>query len=236
VARHSGVHVQGAPVSKQPPKHKRRGRGANREGELKLAKKRLEDSIDDLVHHRRYTMRLDGGKLKRVRLPSLYQQVVEAVESHRAGGGGKWAGQFPFWADALVLLGEIDAEVMRMHSAPHSWKGWTVPRLTAVSQHGWRPQDCKLMLTYSAKLDAFSSRAEGLFSPKPIALSHECPECGERWVYRDQDGEEIRMAALQITENGATCGNSECRANWPVERLPLLGKILGYGGEEEGAS
>jgi hypothetical protein len=215
-------------VSKTPARHKRRGRGANREGELLLARRRLEDSIDDLVHHRRYTMRLDGGRLRRVRLPSLYQQVVEAVESHRAGGGGKWAGQFPFWADALVLLGEIDSEVLKMHSAPHSWSGWTVQRLEAVKQHGWRPQDCKLMLAYSGKLDVFSKRAEALFAPKPIGLPDACPECGERWVYRLQDGEQIRVCALQITEDGATCGNPLCRANWPVERLQILGKILGY--------
>lgn len=220
-------------VGKSPAKHKRRGAGVNREGELQLARRRLEDSVDDLVRHQRYTMRLDGGKLKRVRLPSLYQQVAEAVESHRAGGGGKWAGQFPFWADALVLLGEIDSEVLKMHPGPHSWPGWTVQRLEAVKQHGWRPQDCKLMLNYSSTLDVFSKRVEQLFAPKPIALSDACPECESRWVYREQDGEEIRVAALQITENGATCGNPECRANWPVEYLPMLGKLLGYGIPEQ---
>jgi hypothetical protein len=132
-----------------------------------------------------------------------------------------------------VLLCEIDKEVMRMHAAPHSWPGWTVQRLSAVRQRGWRPQDCKLMLSYSSKLDVFAKRAEALFTAKPIPLTDPCPECGERWVYRDQDGEEVRVAALQITEAGATCGNVECRANWPVERLQLLGRILGYGGDEE---
>lgn len=214
-------------MSAYKARHKRRGRGANREGALLLARRRLEDSIDELVHTRRHTIRLEGGRLRRVRLPSLYQQVVEAVQSHRAGGGGKWAGQFPFWADALVLLGEIDAEVVRMHPHPHQWQGWTVQRLAAVSERKWRPQDCKQMLGYAEKLSTFSKRAEALFAPKPIPLPDACPECGEKTVYRNQDGEEVRTPALQITENGATCG--ACRANWPIERLPMLGRILGYG-------
>jgi len=163
-------------------------------------------------------------------LPSLYQQVAEAVQSHRAGGGGKWAGQFPFWADALVLLNEIDAEVLKMHPAPHGWRGWTVQRLTAVRQRGWRPQDCGVMLGWAEKLDVFAKRAEALFAPKPIPLSDACPECGEKTVYRNQDGEFVRSAALQITDDGATCGS--CKANWPVERLELLGKILAANREE----
>jgi hypothetical protein len=207
------------------PKHARRGKNAVRVDPLPLARKRLEDAIDELVHTRRYSMRIDGErKLKRVRLPSLYQQVIEAVQSRRAGAGGKWAGQFPFWADALVLLQEIDYEVRKMHFAPHGWDGWTTQRLAVLRARKWRPQDCDVILRYAEMLDGFAKRAEGLFAPKPIPLPDPCPECGEKTVYRKQDGEEVRTPALQIDENGATCG--ACKANWPVEYLQILGKIL----------
>lgn len=73
-------------------------------------------------------------------------------------------------------------------------------------------------------LDEFSARIDALFSPKPIALPDPCPNCKTKTVYRNQDGEEVRSPALQITADGCTCGN--CHANWPVERLPILGKIL----------
>lgn len=215
-------------MSRYKPKHARRGRDANREREFKLARSKLEDAIDELVHTKRHSIRIEGGRIKRVRLPSLYQQVADAVQAHRGGSGGGWSQQLPFWADAMVLLDRIDSEVVRMWPHPHRWSGWTVQRLQVLREQKWRPQDCGLMLTYAAKLDEFAKRSEALFAPKPIPLPDPCPECGEKTVYRDQDGEEVRSPALQITENGATCG--ACRANWPVERLELLGKILGYSG------
>lgn len=212
---------------KPKPKHKRRGRGANVEGSLPLARRKLGEAIEDLSRGQRHSLKLDGGKIKRVRTLSLYRELEQAVAAHRGGGGGKWSGQFPFWADALVLLDEIDREVMKMHPAPHQWFGWTVERLAALELRRWRPQDCALIYEYVNKLESFVKRAEGLFSTRPIALPDPCPECGEKYAWRTQDEEEVRNAALQITEDGATCG--VCKANWPVERLPMLGRILGYG-------
>ena len=150
--------------------------------------------------------------------------VVEPVEAARGGSGGKWSHQLPFWADAFVLLGEIETAVAVMHPAPKGWIGWTKARLAALEQQKWRPQDCPVMYQHTAQLEGFTARIDALFSPKPISLPDRCPECGTKTVYRNQDGEQVRSPALQINADGCTCGN--CHANWPVERLPILGKIL----------
>jgi hypothetical protein len=204
-------------------KHKRRGRGANREGSLKLAKKKLDEAIDDLARGTRHSVRVEG-RIRRVRTLSLYHELQNAVAAHRGGSGGKWSGQFPFWADALVLVQDIDQVVMKIHAAPHSWAGWTIPRLMWLQQQLWRPQDCDVIIDYAKALEKLVQRAEGLFEARPIPIPDPCPVCDEKTVYRDQDGELVRTPALQITEDGCTCGN--CKANWPVERLELLGKVL----------
>jgi hypothetical protein len=212
-------------------KRNRKPKQTRRDGALPLARRRLEDAITELVHIRRHTIRLDVGdgglsRLKRVKLLSRYDELSEAVEAHRGGSGGQWNGQFPFWVDALVLVAEIDTAVLAMHPEPHRWPGWTVERLRALEAQKWRPQDCPLIFAHAKTLESYCKRADGLFAPRPIPLPDPCPECGEDHVYHEQDGEEVRQAALQITELGATCGNSECRANWPIEMLPMLGRLL----------
>jgi hypothetical protein len=221
--------VKAALTKREKRKKKPSGR-RRQEAPLVLSTRKLADAVDALAHTQYHTVRLeDDGRrrLKRVRLACLYDQLVDAVSAHRGGRGGSWAGQFPFWADAHVLLCEIDAAVLAMHPAPHRWTGWTVERLAALTAHPWRPQDCAEIDAYTRLIESFVKRGEGLFNPKPIPLADACPDCGEKTVYRDKDGEEVRTPALQITEDGATCG--ACRANWPLERLPMLGRILGYG-------
>lgn len=199
-------------------KHKRHDDGA-----LPLAKTKLADAIATISHLRLHEV-VGDGRPKHVWLSSRYDDLAEAVEGARGGSGGKWSHQLPFWADAFVLLREIETAVAVMHPAPNGWLGWTKPRLAALDQRRWRPQDCKLMQQHTNQLDGFSAKIDALFSPKPISLPDACPECQTKTVYRNQDGEQVRSPALQINADGCTCGN--CHANWPVERLRILGKIL----------
>lgn len=203
---------------------------------LPIAREKLRDSVNDLVHIRRHTIQIDT-RLKRVKLLSRYDELTEAVEAHRGGHGGHWQGQLPFWADALVLLMEIDEAVAKMWPPPHafiedvsgkhayaSWEGWTVERLKALERKKWRPQDTAAVFKIGRDLEGFVKRIDTLFAPRPIPLPDPCPECDEKTVYRDGDGEQIRSSALQITDAGCTCGG--CGANWPIEQLSMLGRLL----------
>jgi hypothetical protein len=196
---------------------------------LPVACARLDDAVNDLAHTRRHTIRLEGGRLRRVKLLSRYDELSQAVEMRRAGNGGQFNGQVPFWIDALLLRNHIDAEVVKMHEAPNKWPGWTVPRLLALVQHPWRPQDCKTIHSHANLLCSFSKRIDTLFAPKPVCLPDPCPECGVAVVYRkgDEDDKPIRTAALQIsTDVGAICGN--CRTRWAPDQLAMLGRLLNY--------
>ena len=205
-----------------------RRRTAPQDGALPVARSRLADAVMALTHERRHTIRLDGGKMRRVRLLSRYDELDESIIAARDGHNGFAShSQVPFWVDAHDLLTEIDTEVVKMYPAPHGWPGWTKPRLQALDERRWRPQDCEVIFRYARVLDALTKRIDTLFAPRPIRLPDPCPECGVAHVYHDSDGEQVRNSALQITDIGATCGN--CRAHWPIERLPLLGKVLGYG-------
>lgn len=195
-----------------------------RDGALPLAKKKLGDSISELAYWRLRCVVQPGTPPRYVRIASRYDELCEAIEASRGGRGGRWSHQLPFWADALVLQMEVDAEVAKMHPHPQGWRGWTTQRLAALERHKWRPQDAGVMQQHAATLAAFNKRIDKLFAPNPIGLPDPCPECKAKWAYRDSDGEPIRVMALQITEDGCTCGN--CHANWPIDHLPLLGKIL----------
>lgn len=199
---------------------------------LSVAREKLLDAINDLVHIRRHSLQVEPGKLKRVRLLSRYDELVESVEAHRGGHGGHWQGQLPFWADALVLVLEIDAAVLKMNPHPHRWQGWTVQRLIALEQRKWTPQETGALFRMAGDLQGFVKRIDTLFSPKPIPLPNPCPECGEKTAYREGDEKDkpIRVPALQINDQGCTCG--ACGANWPVERLAMLGRLLGYAEHE----
>jgi hypothetical protein len=206
----------------------RRPRKQQQRNALPVARNKLLDAISDLAHTRRHTIRLEGGKLKRVKLAPRYTDLAQAVAAHRGGHGGQWSGQFPFWADALVLLTEIDAAVVEMHPEPHRWPGWTIPRLHALEARRWRPQDCPLIHAHAGVLAGFTAAIDAKFAPRPVTLPDPCPSCGVDVVYRDRDGEEVRGPALQITDAGAACG--ACDARWPPEKLPMLGRMLGYPG------
>lgn len=207
-------------VRKKKPRKKQAPRG----GALPLAKTKLTDAVVALIHKRLKTVVGDDGKVRSVWIASRYDELCEAIEAARGGSGGKWSHQLPFWADAFVLRDDVDAEIAKMHPSPDGWSGWTRHRLEALEQHKWRPQDCDTMKRHTETLDNFAKRIDQLFAPRPISLPDPCPECGHKIVYRDLDGEKVRTLALQVTENGATCGN--CHANWPIEHLELLGKIL----------
>lgn len=203
-------------------KHKKN----NSDESLPLAKTKLADAVSNISHRRLHAVSNDDKATKHVWLSSRYDELAESVEAARGGSGGKWSHQLPFWADGFMLLGEIDTAVMKMHAALPGWIGWTKARLDALANHSWRPQDCSVIFGHVKLLDEFCARIDALFTQKPISLPNPCPECHTKWVYRAVDDEQVRSAALQITADGCTCGN--CRANWPVERLPMLGKILGY--------
>lgn len=218
------VHAEKKPRAKKL-RNKNKAKTQKRDA-LPVAREKLFDAINDLIHIRRYTLQPESGRLKRVKLLSRYDELVESVEAHRGGHGGHWQGQLPFWADALVLVLEVDAAVLKMCPHPHRWRGWTEQRLIWLEQQKWTPQETAKLFRMASELQGFVKRIDTLFAPKPIPLKDPCPECGEKTAYREGDEKDkpIRVPALQINDAGCTCGN--CSANWPVERLPLLGKLL----------
>lgn len=220
------IHDSKLPLVAERSQRKRKSKKSKQQQDpLPVAREKLRDAIFALIRVRRHTIHVDT-KIKRVKLLSRYDELAQAVAAHRGGSGGKWQGQLPFWVDAMMLLGEIDDAVVKMHPAPNEWPGWTAERLQVLEAKKWRPQDCDDVFKHAKELETLVALVDKLFNPQPIPLDDACPKCGVKTVYRNSDGEQVRTPALQITELGCTCGN--CKANWPVDHLPLLGRLLGY--------
>ena len=70
--------------------------------------------------------------------------------------------------------------------------------------------------------------------PKTMEITASCPEpeCGQRYIYRERDGEQVRSAALTISidretdrSTGARCG--ACGAMWEPDQFERLGVLIG---------
>ena len=82
------------------------------------------------------------------------------------------------------------------------WTGSTPP----IAGRNWRPQDCALLDLYSDELKRWTLSAVELLSDTPrVSLHASCPRCGERFAYRRDSTERVRVLALRGSEHGCKC-------------------------------
>lgn len=190
---------------------------------LQPARDRLATAVAALIDPQ--VQYLDGGR--RTYLDSRYQQLADAVSGQtgtaRSGGGGR----LPIWADCFDLLNAIDTEVREWRCTPRTATN-TIPRLSAMAEKLWRPQDTSQLQQWATRIEAWVLRADQLLYPTAVVfLPDPCPVCGAAISYRrDSAGENVRQPALSIRYEGARCG--ECERLWEPPQLPLLGRMLGY--------
>lgn len=122
-----------------------------------------------------------------------------------------------------------------LHTVDHTVAEWqpgagTIHRLRLLAAHPWRPQDCELLDDHTTQLQQWAASAVEVLGDTVIVplRGFACPNCNTNHVYRRRDGENVRSAALTVTEAGAECGN--CGATWAVDQLEFLARLLGCAG------
>jgi hypothetical protein len=186
-------------------------------GQPAQARRVLARLID---HERRRQAREAQAQARRGDVPSLLEQVRDAVTSSTGSGHRSSSGphRSPIGLTAAELLGEIERTVGHRYTTALHRDVWAWVRTHAANP---------------ATVDTLSgwvSRARGVVDPpRPVALAAPCPQCGRAVAHVvDDTGERVRRPALQIDRvtGNATCLTPGCDAVWTPDRWPLLARVL----------
>ena len=164
----------------------------------------------------------DGGAARL--LPPVYSRLRGALRGATAQFGRRMpASRPPCHTRVLSLLIEIDQAAAEWEPEQPD----TLARLRAAAERDRRPQDCELIDGMTARVEGWTLKAVEVLGDKPpeVALRLPCPRCDKRFVYRLSAGENVRSAALRVSEAGARC--LACRATWEPAKLEFLAKLLG---------
>jgi hypothetical protein len=186
---------------------------------LPLAKRRLSDAVAGLCAPQWQDRRP---------LDPRYTQLRDAIATPAVSGHRRStpSSQVPAQIDALKLVLLIDGRtrVLTVFSRART----TPNRLRALTQIGWRPQDCGQLGTIAGEIESWVCAIDDLFAIPPVYLPDPCPNCGQSHTHRlADDGQRIRTKALAVTtDRGAYC--QSCHDAWPREHLGVLAGMLGY--------
>ena len=164
----------------------------------------------------------DGGAARLV--PPVYSRLRGALRGATAQFGRRMpASRPPCHTRVLSLLIEIDQAAAEWEPEQPD----TLARLRAAAERDRRPQDCELIDGMTARVEGWTLEAVEVLgeTPPEVALRLPCPRCDKRFVYRLSAGENVRSAALRVSEAGARC--LACRATWEPAKLEFLAKLLG---------
>jgi hypothetical protein len=164
----------------------------------------------------------DGGAARLV--PPVYSRLRGALRGATAQFGRRMpSSRPPCHTRVLSLLVDIDQAAAEWEPDEPD----TLARLRAAAERDRRPQDCSLLDGYTARVEGWTLEAVEVLGDKPpeVALRLPCPRCDKRFVYRLSAGENVRSAALRVSEAGARC--LACRASWEPAKLEFLAKLLG---------
>ena len=211
------------------------------------------DLIDQLTRPHPVTVqRLAGAEIRTE--DALFVQLRSAVFGGMEGGGGRQTGiNPPIDVAALDVIEEITVQASEALAAvTHSptpyghveeyvrlWAGQVdeaapvVVTVPAMNEQGQAFRERREYNAYEL-VSLWVSRIREFFDPpRKMEIIAACPEpeCGQRYVYRDKDGEHTRSAALTISidreterPTGARCG--ACGAMWQPEEFEKLGALI----------
>lgn len=172
--------------------------------------------VQELIDHReaRHAEAIEARRVIETSLPSLLDQVLDAVESSTSTGGAPSVGasRSPIGLAASALIHEIERTV-----------GWQRDQPLADVVRAW---------AYSEAVDLIEQwavTARGIVEPSRTAEARAaCPVCGNRWVWAIEDGERVRRAAISINLSAgiAVCLVQACGTTWDRAHFPLLAAAL----------
>jgi hypothetical protein len=156
--------------------------------------------LEALVNRQPVDVARDNGSIERVWVKSLLDQLAEAVQGTEVGQGassGKPTSRPPISIDVIQLNIDI-SEAVRSTFV-----------LLGVAPSGDHATDVRIIGRRIAQTEAWSARfaewaqrirdATGVEKPRQVAISIQCPSCGESWVSVTQGDEIIRRRAVYVT-------------------------------------
>lgn len=202
---------------------------------LAPAREALANAIHQLIDPRRVTL----PDNRHTWLDSIYQELADSVYERSGTNHGSTEPGGGLWIDASECLTAIDSLAQAEHPqhpgcGPQNRSGSrlihpTVLRLQAVDERKWRPQDAPHVREVAVNLERLTIKAENLLTPPVVwFLPNACPVCLQDHVYVNDNGEQVRRPALQITVDFCRCQNPRCEGFWPSSRYQFLGALLGY--------
>ena len=215
------------------------------------------DLIDQLTRPHPVTVqRLAGAEIRTE--DALLVMLRDAVFGGMEGGGSgsSFGSKPPIDVGALDIIEEITVQATEALAAVDKrptplgqaedyvrlWAGLIdEASLVVVSVPGMSETDPPVAFRELRECNAYElvsrwvSRIRDFFNPpKTMEITAACPvsECGQRYVYRNRDGEHLRSAALTISIDretdrsiGAKC--SACGAMWEPGEFEQLRDLIG---------
>jgi uncharacterized protein with PIN domain len=172
-----------------------------------------------------------------IELPSLLDQLVEAVESSSSRGGAARSRQSaPASLDVLGLLDSID----RWVASGLRYAGYRGRldhgRLMLVKQWAshagrWRTTDQSYLYASVGEARRWVTRAENILTPDPQTIetrARPCPHCGKRtaMVHSEDLGEQVQRPSLYLDKLKMVVFCRCCHTQWPSQLWGLLRQML----------
>lgn len=222
------------------------------------------DMVDQLTKPHPVSLQRDAGTTIHTQ-DGLLKQLRDAVFGGMEGGtGSQFGSKPPIDPSAVDLLNEIDTQaaeaLARVDHRPaplgptedyvRLWAGLVDDDSgTVVSskeslefdpENPLKPIVIRVLHEYTALqlVARWVARVEDFFNPpKNAEIQAPCPQCSERYVYRQKDGATVRSAALVILLDRETSESIEahcdaCGTKWAPDQFTYLGNLINKSAEQ----
>lgn len=160
-------------------------------------------------------------------VPGLIQQLREAQQESMAGGNGAMGPKTPLNIDAFQTYATIASDAAYHYERTANRRGHDT---IEANIRGWaaNAQTTEQELADCLNTtDQWINQIQGLFQPsRAFEVVQPCPDCGERFAYRQQDGETVRETALVVTARPPVAACKACGVQWEgidaIERLEAV--------------
>lgn len=172
-----------------------------------------------IAHERARQDRAAAYLVAQGHVPSLLEQVCDAVESSSGSGHRTSRGvhRAAIGLSAADLISDIEREVGKGPRAALVRRVWAWVR---VNHSNAAAVDT---------IEGWVTRARAVVDPpRPVGLVAACPRCRRRVVHVEDAGERVRRPALQVdrTTGEARCIAPGCGAQWGPQFLVHLAQVI----------